>query len=86
MLRIRSEDVRFEINLPMLDYFEELKNGIIATNIDLQLSHGIDSLKAKLAEYAQREAEEDELELIILGKKDYDLLKISVDNGVLHLL
>lgn len=86
VLRIRSEDVRFEINLPMLDYFEELKNGIIATNIDPQLSHGIDSLKAKLAEYAQREAEEDELELIILGKKDYDLLKISVDNGVLHLL
>lgn len=86
VLRIKSEDVRFEINLPMLDYFEELKNGIIATNIDPQLSHGIDSLKAKLAEYAQREAEEDELELIILGKKDYDLLKISVDNGVLHLL
>ena len=86
VLKIKNEDVRFDITLPMLDYFEELKNGIIATNIDPQLSHGIDSLKAKLAEYARREAADDELELIILGKKDYDLLKISVDNGVLRLL
>jgi len=86
LLKIKNEGVRFDITLPMLDYFEELKNGIIATNIDPQLSHGIDSLKAKLAEYARREAADDELELIILGKKDYDLLKISVDNGVLRLL
>ena len=34
----------FFIQPPMLDYFEELKNGVIATNIDPQLSHGVESL------------------------------------------
>jgi hypothetical protein len=37
-----------EITLPMLNYFYEISQGAIATNLDPLLSHGIDSIKAQL--------------------------------------
>lgn len=86
IVKIKNSEVKFMITLPMLDYFEELKNGIISTNIDPQLSHGIDSLKAKLAEYVQEEVEEDVLELIVLDNEGYGPLNISIENDMLHLL
>ena len=53
------------INLPMLNYFEELRNGVISTNIDPQLSHGVESLKAQLAKEYNDEDEE-LIEMIVL--------------------
>lgn len=49
-LEINKEELQSEITLPLLNYFEELRNGIISTNVDPQLSHGIESLKAELSE------------------------------------
>lgn len=85
ILKIKYSGLKFVVTLPMLDYFEELKNGIISTNVDPQLSHGIDSLKAKLAEYVQEETEEDVLELMVLDNKGYVSLRISIDNDRLLL-
>lgn len=53
------------ISLPMLDYFEELRNGVISTNVDPQLSHGVESLKAQLAEECNDE-EGGPVEMIVL--------------------
>lgn len=43
-----------EITLPMLNYFYEIRQGAIATNIDPLLSHGIDSIKAQLISVCER--------------------------------
>ncbi len=46
---------RFQISLPLLNYFEEIKDGIILTDVDPMLSNGIDSLKVQLlSEYGKR--------------------------------
>lgn len=62
-LEINKKTLDCEISLPMLDYFEELKNGVIATNIDPQLSHGVESLKAQLSKHVY---DTDDIEIIIL--------------------
>lgn len=64
-LRVNKKTLSNVISLPMLDYFEELRNGVISTNIDPQLSHGVESLKAQLA----KECNDDEggpVEMIVL--------------------
>lgn len=40
--------VEFRVSLPMLNYFEKVSRGMIITDIDPILSHGIESLKAQL--------------------------------------
>lgn len=67
-LRLKVEKVvlNTNISLPMLNYFEELRNGIIATNIDPQLSHGVESLKAQLAKECNDEEDDEQFEMIIL--------------------
>ena len=37
-----------KISLPLLNYFEKIVNGMIITNVDPLLSHGIESLKSEL--------------------------------------
>lgn len=71
-LEINKQILDCELSLPMLDYFEELKNGVIATNIDPQLSHGVESLKAQLSKEMD-DVDDDTIEIIILknnGNKD----------------
>lgn len=64
-LEVNKNILECELSLPMLDYFEELKNGIISTNIDPQLSHGVESLKAELSKEMD-DSEDDSFEMIIL--------------------
>lgn len=51
------------LTLPILEHFEELRNGVIVTNMDPQLSHGIENLKATLLEIA--DSSYDNLDLLI---------------------
>lgn len=64
-LEVNKNVLECELSLPLLDYFEELKNGVISTNIDPQLSHGVESLKAELSKEMD-DAEDDSFEMIIL--------------------
>jgi len=68
-LKVDREELDCIISLPMLDYFEELRNGIISTNIDPQLSHGVESLKAQLAKEYNDE-DDDTIEMIVLRNND----------------
>ena len=65
-LKIGKEVLDTVLNLPILDYFEELKNGVIATNIDPQLSHGVESLKNQIAEKIEEDDDENIIEIIVL--------------------
>ena len=79
-LKIDKKVLSNTITLPMLDYFDELRNGVISTNIDPQLSHGVESLKAQLAEECNDE-EGGPIEMIVLqNNKNVDYrLEISED-------
>lgn len=84
-LEVERRELQSEITLPLLNYFEELKNGIISTNVDPQLSHGIESLKAELSELI--EETDDTFEMIILrnsGAKPVSL-EISEDGKIREL-
>ena len=82
-LKVDKEELDSIISLPMLNYFEELRNGIISTNIDPQLSHGVESLKAQIA----RKCNDDDDEIIELnvlrndGVVDYKL-EITEENEI----
>ena len=80
-LQIEKQNLEGVISLPILNYFEDLRSGIIETNIDPQLSHGIESLKAQISQEYEDD-EDDIVEIIVLknnGNKDYTL-EISDDN------
>lgn len=82
-LKVEKEVLDSVISLPMLDYFEELRNGVISTNIDPQLSHGVESLKAQLAKEYNDE-DDDLIEMIVLRNNDsVDFrLEITDDNKI----
>ena len=48
LISVNGQVLDCEISLPLVNYFEELRNGIISTDIDPQLSHGVESIKAQL--------------------------------------
>lgn len=82
-LKVEKEVLDSVITLPMLNYFEELRNGVISTNIDPQLSHGVESLKAQLAKEYNDE-DDDLIEMIVLRNNDsVDFrLEITDDNKI----
>lgn len=81
-LRLKVEKVvlNTNISLPMLNYFEELRNGIIATNIDPQLSHGVESLKAQLAKECNDEEDDEQFEMIILKNDGVKNCKLELES------
>lgn len=78
-LSINKSELETELSLPMLDHFEELKNGVIDTNIDPQLSHGIESLKAQISKELDDE-EEDVMEMIILKNSGNKNIRLELKN------
>ena len=77
-LNVNNTNLSCEINLPLLNYFEELKNGIISTNIDPQLSHGIESIKAEIS--SLEKDEEDTFELVVLKNSGISNIRLSVND------
>ncbi len=77
VLRV-GEKVDIVLSLPMLDYFEELRNGVIATNIDPVLSHGIENLKAQLSKVVY--SDEDKLEMIVMTNQGYKNLCVDIED------
>lgn len=66
------------LTLPMLDYFEELKNGVIATNIDPQLSHGVESLKTQISELVEDDKDENVIEIVVLKNSGNDNIRFEL--------
>ena len=81
-LKIGKEIVDTVLTLPMLDYFEELKNGAIATNIDPQLSHGVESLKSQISELLDDDDDENVIEIVILKNNGNSNIRLELtDDG-----
>lgn len=79
-LKIDHEVLQCELSLPMFDYFEELRNGVIATNIDPQLSHGVESLKAQLSEKMD-DVDDDLIEMIILKNNGNESIRLEIEEN-----
>ena len=71
---------KIELNLPMIDYFFNLKKGILDTNMSPQLNHGIDRIKYKIYEYAKNEKfDEEETSFLVLTSRGTKELSIDYD-------
>ena len=78
-ISVAGERVNTRISLPMFDYFEEIRRGAIATNIDPMLSQGIDSLKAQIISLC--EADRLDIELLTLTGSGWESINAEYDAG-----
>ena len=77
-MSVKSEMLTTQLSLPLMNHFEEMRRGAIQTNIDPQLSQGIDSLRAQLV--ALSEADESELEMRIITSAGWDSIKATFED------
>ena len=66
------------LSLPLFDYFEEIRRGAIATDIDPMLSQGIDSLKAQII--SSCDSDKSEIELLILTESCWETVNAEYEN------
>ena len=67
----------------MLDYFDNLQKGIIETDIDPLLSHGIESLKAQISAKLERKKNSDQFELLVIKNNGNKTRKLEIcDNQI----
>ncbi|WP_409967438.1 hypothetical protein RFF05_12690 [Bengtsoniella intestinalis] len=78
-LTVSGDRLTTPISLPLINYFNDTRNGAIATNIDPLLSHGIDSLKAQMI--AKCAPHDDELELLYMNTSGWSSIAASFENG-----
>lgn len=77
-MSVKSEMLTTQLSLPLMNHFEEMRRGAIQTNIDPQLSQGIDSLRAQLI--ALSEGDESELEMRIITSAGWDSIKATYED------
>lgn len=86
----KGDNHSISLSLPMINYFYELKNGIISTNIDPQLSRGVESIIAKLISFVSEfedDGEDDgDIQLIIRTNRGAKLVNGSFKDGVIDLV
>lgn len=80
VLEIKKQRLDTKLSLPMLDYFEELKNGVIATNIDPQLSHGVEALKSQISDLLSEDEDEDLVEIVVLKNSGNQNICFELEN------
>lgn len=81
-----KKDLSYPIDLPLLDYFDDLKNGIINTNIDAQLSKGLENIKSEILAVAQEDDTEDEVTLIVTTNNGTKNISFDLSDGTIKLM
>ena len=70
----------------MLDYFDELRRGVIETDIDPQLSQGIENFKTQIEKkFANGNRKRDCLEILVSSDGKNKKLKFEIDNDNLSM-
>ncbi len=79
-------NIDFRLTLPMLDYFDELRRGVIETDIDPQLSQGIENFKTQIEKkFANGNRKRDCLEILVSSDGKNKKLKFEIDNDNLSM-
>ena len=77
-IEVKGHQLATMLTLPLMNHFDELRRGAIQTNIDPQLSQGIESLRAQIIAFSQTTI--DELQLRIMTQKGWESVSASKDN------
>lgn len=81
LLKIDKNVLANKLTLPLINYFEELKNGIISTNVDPQLTHGIESLKAVISRDYSEIDDTSTLDIVILKNNGNVPYSLDISDG-----
>ncbi len=76
-LEMEGQALPARISLPLLNYFEDIRKGIISTDIDPQLSQGIDSLRAQII--ARCEVDEATVSLAVMRRNGWEELSATLE-------
>ena len=79
-IKLNGKRLDVELTLPLMDYFEELKNGIIDTDIDPQLSQGIEKLKSEISSVINQNDDPDCLKIAISKSSGLDVKTLEFHN------
>lgn len=80
---IKEDRLNIRLTLPLLDYFDNLQKGIIETDIDPLLSHGIESLKAQISAKLERKKNSEQFELLVIKNNGNKTRKFEIcDNQI----
>lgn len=82
-ISIAGYRLKKDIDLPLLDYFSDLRSGIINTNIDAQLSKGLETIKSEILSIAKDDEDDDILNLIVSNTEGYYEISLEINNGYL---
>lgn len=84
--KIGDEILDIRLTLPLLDYFDNLQKGIIETDLDPLLSHGIESLKAQISEKSNKKRSSDEFELLLIKNNGTKTKKLEISDGQISII
>ena len=76
-----AENEAITINMPLLDYFSKISSGLIVADIDPMLSHGIESLKAKLIAYCKPiTTDPNEVSLLVREEDSWKIVRMCFED------
>lgn len=76
-----AENEAITINMPLLDYFSKISSGLIVADIDPILSHGIESLKAKLIAYCKPiTTDPNEVSLLVREEDSWKIVRMCFED------
>lgn len=78
-INLKDTNTKIPLNLPIIEYFTNLKNGIINTNVDPQLNNGIDKIKFKILNLYKYD-EDENMQFLILTNKGSKVIEMTIDN------
>ena len=80
-MEVYGKTINHPISLSLLNYFEDIRSGIISTNIDPQLTHGIDSIKAQILSSCNMDSQNGTIEMLVMGTKGFTNISLQEENG-----
>ena len=81
-LEVDKTELQGDIDLPLLDYFDEIRNGIISTDVDPVLTHGIENIKSQLSQIAEDDT--DGIELYVMKNDGAQPITLEIIDGNLE--
>ena len=81
-LEVDKTELQGDIDLPLLDYFDEIRNGIISTDVDPVLTHGIENIKSQLSQIAEDDTEG--IELYVMKNDGAQPITLEIIDGNLE--
>ena len=82
-LSVDGKTVCDNITLPLWNYFNDLKNGIIPTNIDPELTHGIENIKASINKIISDDTDES-ISLLVVRSNSNETIGFTIEGDTMR--